>query len=180
MTGAYIEPPHDKTNKMTCAQRRLRSACASAQSDQRLPCPHDDTLGPQLPTEHPAKTLIRLGGFPGGSESWLSAHAISFVLSWGGSYIYNTLKTYVSGKTDPVLSGSLLQPGWLILMTIVDIVRLCSLQSIINNDIRGLWTIDRKYLYQGISDISLESSCFSKALLNHRCHSLLILNWWDK
>ena len=28
------EPPHNKTNKMTCAQRRLRSAWASAHSDQ--------------------------------------------------------------------------------------------------------------------------------------------------
>ena len=29
---------HDKTNKMTCAQRRLRSAWASAQSDQSRHC----------------------------------------------------------------------------------------------------------------------------------------------
>ena len=32
-----------------CAQRRLRSAWASAQSDQSLPCPHEDTLGAKLP-----------------------------------------------------------------------------------------------------------------------------------
>ena len=63
-----LEPPHDKTNKMTfvpsegnvsrimtkptkwvCAQRRLRSAWASAQSDHSLRCPHKETLGPQLP-----------------------------------------------------------------------------------------------------------------------------------
>ena len=31
-----------------CAQRRLRSAWASAQSDQSLRCPHEETLGPQL------------------------------------------------------------------------------------------------------------------------------------
>ena len=30
------EPPHDKPNKMMCAQRRLRSASASLQSDQSL------------------------------------------------------------------------------------------------------------------------------------------------
>ena len=30
------EPPHDKTNKMTCTQRRLISAWAFAQSDQSL------------------------------------------------------------------------------------------------------------------------------------------------
>ena len=69
-----------------CAQRRLRSACASAQSDQSLRCPHEETLGPQLPIEHTAKTLIRLGGCPGWSESSLGTHAILLVLSWGGSY----------------------------------------------------------------------------------------------
>ena len=30
------EPPHDKTNIMTCAKRSLKSACASAQSGQSL------------------------------------------------------------------------------------------------------------------------------------------------
>ena len=30
----WFEPPHDKTNKMACAQQGLRSAWASAQSDQ--------------------------------------------------------------------------------------------------------------------------------------------------
>ena len=34
-----------------------------------------------------AKTLIRLGGCPGWSESSLDAHAILLVLSWGGSFI---------------------------------------------------------------------------------------------
>ena len=43
------EPPHDKTNK----------------SDQSLRCPHEQTLGPQLPIERTTKTLIRLGGCPG-------------------------------------------------------------------------------------------------------------------
>ena len=30
----HTVPEHDKTNKMMCTQRRLRSALASAQSDQ--------------------------------------------------------------------------------------------------------------------------------------------------
>ena len=33
------EPAHEKNNRKTCIQPRLRSAWASAQSDQRLPCP---------------------------------------------------------------------------------------------------------------------------------------------
>ena len=45
--GKY-EPRHDKTNKVT-----LRPAK-----------PHEETLGPQLPIERTAKTLIRLGRCP--------------------------------------------------------------------------------------------------------------------
>ena len=39
-----FEPRHDKTNnlKCVCSKRRLRSA----QSDQILRCPHEETLGP--------------------------------------------------------------------------------------------------------------------------------------
>ena len=35
-----------KPTKWVCAQRRLRPAWASAQSDQSLRCPHEETLGP--------------------------------------------------------------------------------------------------------------------------------------
>ena len=35
-----------KPTKLVCAERRLRSAWASAQSDQSLRCPHEETLGP--------------------------------------------------------------------------------------------------------------------------------------
>ena len=43
-----------------CAQRRLESACASAQSDQSLRCPHEELLHPWLIKMHPVKILIRL------------------------------------------------------------------------------------------------------------------------
>ena len=52
-----------------CAQRRLRSACAYAQSDQSLRWPSEDALDRWIPKECPAKTLIRLGGCLGLSES---------------------------------------------------------------------------------------------------------------
>ena len=52
-----------------CAQRRLRSAWASAQSDQTLRC----ALDGKLRFRQTAKTLIRLGGCPGWSESSLGA-----------------------------------------------------------------------------------------------------------
>ena len=59
------EPPHDKTNIMTCAQRRLRSACASTQSDQSLCCALSGELMTQAFFMRTVKTLIRLGGCPG-------------------------------------------------------------------------------------------------------------------
>ena len=68
-----------------CAQRRLRSAWASAQSDQSLRCPHEEALDPKLSIKRTVKTLISLGGCPGWSESSLGAHAILLVLSCGGS-----------------------------------------------------------------------------------------------
>ena len=64
-----------KPTKWVCAQWRLRSAWASAQSDQSLRYLHEETLGPYLPTERTAKTLIRLGGCPGRYESSLGAHS---------------------------------------------------------------------------------------------------------
>ena len=61
------EQEHDKTNTMTCVRptKRLRSAWASAHSDQSLPCPHEDTSVSWLPTERTEKTLIGLGKCPG-------------------------------------------------------------------------------------------------------------------
>ena len=43
-----------------CAQRRLKSACASAQSDLSLQCPHEETLYLWLSKLRPMKILYRL------------------------------------------------------------------------------------------------------------------------
>ena len=48
--GLFSDNPHlsrdmTKPTKWVCAQRRLRSAWASAQSDQSLRCPHEESLG---------------------------------------------------------------------------------------------------------------------------------------
>ena len=42
----YMSRDMTKPTKWLCAQRRLRSAWTSAQSDQRLRCPHEEALGP--------------------------------------------------------------------------------------------------------------------------------------
>ena len=54
-----------------------------------------------------AKTLIRLGGCPGWSESSLGAHAILLVLSWGGSYPFATSFSSLMSHTYLVHFSSL-------------------------------------------------------------------------
>ena len=80
---------------VSLCMRKLTKWCApSEDSDQpghptsliSLLCPREERLGPLLPFEHIAKTLIRLGGFPGWSESSLGAYVILLVLSCGGPY----------------------------------------------------------------------------------------------
>ena len=64
-----------KSTKWLCAQRRLRSAWASVQSDQSLRCQPEESSGPQLLTECTAKILIRLGGCGDLSEYLLGAQS---------------------------------------------------------------------------------------------------------
>ena len=75
-----------------CAQRRHRSACASAQSDQSLCCLPEDILDPWL---CPAKTLIRLRGCAGWSESSLNAHAHLYELLWPDSNLIYDLSFFL-------------------------------------------------------------------------------------
>ena len=74
------EPPHGKTNKMICAPSEDSDQPGHLPSLLSLRCPHEETLGPKLPIERTAKTLIRLGG-------GLGAQIILLVLSWGGSLL---------------------------------------------------------------------------------------------
>ena len=76
-----FEAHHDKTNTMTCAQRRLRSAWASAQSDQSSLCAQWTAKDSRF--LQTGKSLTRLGG----SESSLGAQVILLVLSFGDSFI---------------------------------------------------------------------------------------------
>ena len=68
-----------------CTQRRLRSAWASAQSDQSLCSAINGLLRTQCFFMQIAKTLIRLSGCTGWSESLLGTKVILLVLSCGGS-----------------------------------------------------------------------------------------------
>ena len=58
------EPPPDKANKMTACPAKNQSSLSAWRK-----------LGSLLPTERTAKTIIRLGGCPGLSESSLGAQS---------------------------------------------------------------------------------------------------------
>ena len=73
------ELQHVKTTKKTCAPSQLRSAWASAQSDQSLLSAWRSTGSLATHWEHSA-ALIRLGGCPGWPESSLGAHELGLIL----------------------------------------------------------------------------------------------------
>ena len=77
--GEHVSHLMTKPTKWMCAQRRLRSAWASAQSDQSLRCPPEETLGPYLPIELTAKTLIRPD--EADAQADLSLRSILLILS---------------------------------------------------------------------------------------------------
>ena len=93
-----------KPTMWLCAQRRLRSAWASAQFDQSSlsACRKHGSLA--LPIKRTAKTLIRLGGCPGWSESSLGAHSFCWFCHVAAQMhipaleykmLYSSLDTYV-------------------------------------------------------------------------------------
>ena len=95
LSKSKIEPRYDKTNKMS-----LRTA--SALSDQSLRCPHEERLSPLLPIELTVKTLIRLNGCPGWSESSLGLYSFCWFchivahLSFGNTMNLQSRKTVYS------------------------------------------------------------------------------------
>ena len=74
--GSY-QPPHDKTNKMACAPSEDSDQPGRLPSLISLRCPHEETLGPQLPIEGTAKT-DQTGRMPVLSESVL--HFVGFIM----------------------------------------------------------------------------------------------------
>ena len=69
-----------------CAQIRLKSACASAQTDQSINCPREETLIPWLSKMRRMNILIRLRECAGWSESSLGAYAQRSVVWRCGSF----------------------------------------------------------------------------------------------
>ena len=87
------EPPHDKTNKVACASSEDSDQPGHPPSLIRVFAVRSvGSKGPKV--SWTVKTLIRLGGCPGWSESSLGAHATLLVLSRGGSCYIGLILAY--------------------------------------------------------------------------------------
>ena len=97
----YLSRLMIKPTKWLCAQRRLRSARASAQSYHSILCALNGYLRNQTFVMRTAKTLIRLGGCPGWYGSSLGAQTILLVLSWGGSFVFpDSIKNWATSREN--------------------------------------------------------------------------------
>ena len=77
----WHEPPHVKTDKMTerLAKTQISLGIRPVWSESSLSAWRN--LGPQLPIERTAKTLIRLGGCQADlSLCWTHSHFVSFIV----------------------------------------------------------------------------------------------------
>ena len=84
--GDTIWAAADKTNKMTCVPSEDSDQPGHPPSLISLHCALNGYLRTKAFFMRTAKTLIKLGGCPGWSESLLGTHAISLVLSWCSSF----------------------------------------------------------------------------------------------
>ena len=82
----YCEPPHDKTNEITCAPSEDSDLPGHPPSLIRVFAVRSmSNWGPNV-SSCGQRRLIRLGGCPRWSESLLGAQAILLILSWGGYF----------------------------------------------------------------------------------------------
>ena len=86
------------------AHWRLISACASAQSDPSLLCPHEDTLYSWLSKMRPVKLLIRLCECTGWYESSLGAYVRRYLTAEFDQALKNTMTLFILFRSDPPLT----------------------------------------------------------------------------
>ena len=101
-TRLWYEPPHHKTNKMTCAPSKDSDQPGHPPSLIRVfaVCSMG-SWGPNISSGVQWR-LIRLGGCPGWCESSLGTQVILLVLSWGGSIMFSMLCKPVWAGWAPV------------------------------------------------------------------------------
>ena len=70
-----------------CIQQRFKPVYASAQSDQNLSFPSEETLDPRLPIDHPSKTDQTVQNLFGGVLSYGRKFKISQILNFQNSVL---------------------------------------------------------------------------------------------
>ena len=80
----YWAGNQDNVHVGMCAHQRLKSVCASTQSDQSLSLPPEETLDPCLPIKRPSKILIGLRMCAGWFDSLIGAHANLYITQGTG------------------------------------------------------------------------------------------------
>ena len=96
------EPAHDKIYKWHVRPANTQNQPRHPPSLISLRYPLDESLGPWLPIERRAKTLISLNGCPGLSVFLLDAHAILLVLSCTGSFVIDNMTVNTRNKISCV------------------------------------------------------------------------------
>ena len=98
-----------KPTEWVCTQQRLRSAWASTQSVQSLHCALNRYLRTQAFFMWTAKTLIRLGGGPGWSESSLGARPHCWFCHEAAHFMMKRTATFATPNLTPLHSSTPLQ-----------------------------------------------------------------------
>ena len=100
--------PWENVSYVICEQQRRRSACASAQSDQRLYCSlprQNDTCSSFIYIRN-FKILASLCSWAGQFLSCLVGDSRRHIFSWRGSLIYRLFKWYtLSQRYNPTMSA---------------------------------------------------------------------------
>ena len=126
-----------KPTQWVCAQRRLRSAWVSAQTDR---CALSGWLRTQGFFMRTAKTLIRLGGCPSWSESSLGAYSLCWIFHVAAQ-ISNTFCDHVTNSLLESFRTNLLSArkiGW----------KMVQRMSVKTNDLlySGKWSaVEKRY-----------------------------------
>ena len=87
MSSAISVAPCENVSSGICGQRRPRSACASAQSDQGLPCPLTESLDPTecMNVEQMARMILCT--YAGWSESARVCACSKALFAWCSPYV---------------------------------------------------------------------------------------------
>ena len=143
----WYELKRDKSNNMTWTQQRLRLFWPSAQSDQRLHCVLNGQLWAQGFFMRTAKTLIRLGGCPGWSESLLGTHSFCWFC-----HVAAQINTKLKPCSELASSLSLI---W----------QLCCKQTHLFPQAPMVWGRWRKHMYFDVDKLSLKVWHFNRYYL---------------